>query len=130
LAESLVLLPMAALALRVAPQWTLRRVNDRLRRGHNEAPDRGRADRIAHMVAAAAQYGPYSASCLPQAVVLQILLHRAGLRGELRYGVKKLHGELQAHCWIELDGEPLIDSPLVAEQFAILEHARACPPER
>jgi hypothetical protein len=77
------------------------------------------------MVAAAAEYGPYRASCLPQALVLQWLLRRDGIRGELRYGVKKLNHAVTAHCWVELEGEPLIDSPVVHRHFAVLEPSPA-----
>ena len=126
LAGSLVLLPITALALRVLRLGTVRVVNDRPRRWRRDPPDRARADRIAHMVAAAAHHGPYRASCLPQSLVVQYLLRRDGMRGELRYGVRKTDGAVHAHCWIEIDGEPLIDSPEVHRHYAVLERSPAC----
>ena len=126
LAESLLLLPMTSLALRFLPLRVIRVVNDRPRRWRREPIDRGRAGRIAHMVAAAAQHGPYRASCLPQSLVLQFLLRRDGMRGELRYGARKIDGAVQAHCWIEINGEPLIDSPQVHRHYAVLERSPAC----
>ena len=126
LGESLLLLPIASLALRFLPLRAVRAITDRPRRWPREPIDRERADRIAHMVAAAAQYGPHHASCLPQSLVLQFLLRRDGMRGELRYGVRKIDGAVQAHCWIELNGEPLIDSPHVHRQYAVLERSPAC----
>lgn len=126
LAESLLLLPMTSLALRWLPLRIIRVVTDRPRRWRREPIDRARADRIAHMVAAAAQHGPYRASCLPQSLVLQFLLRRDGMRGELRYGVRKIDDAVQAHCWIELNGEPLIDSPQVHRHYAVLERSPSC----
>ena len=125
LAVSLVLLPATMLALRVVPVRTLRRIAERRRGPEPRLPDRARADRIAHMVAAAATYGPFPATCLPQALVLQWLLRRHGMHGELRFGATTAGGELSAHCWIELDGEPLIDSPEVQRQYAMLEPSAA-----
>jgi hypothetical protein len=121
LLESLLLLPASELALRFVPLRNLRLVNDRPRPFRREPVDRARAERIAHMVAAAAEYGPYHATCLPQSFVLQFLLRRDGMRGEMRYGVKKIDGVMAAHCWIEIDGAPLIDSPQVHRHFAVLQ---------
>ena len=127
-AQAVVLLPLTAAALRFVPLRRWRGVIDRPR-PRRRPHDKARADRIAHMVAAAAAYGPYRASCLPQSLVLQWLLRRDGMRGELRFGVRRIGGDLTAHCWIELDGEPLIDSGEVRRHFAVLYHARACPPK-
>ena len=120
LAQSLVLLPLTALALRFVAMRHLRRVIERPRRRKREA-DFARADRLAHMVAAASEYGPYRATCLPQSLVLQWLLRRDGMRGQLKYGVRKVSDEMTAHCWVEIDGRPLIDSPDVRRQFSVLE---------
>jgi hypothetical protein len=120
LAQSLVLLPVTALALRVVPLRRLRVVFDRPRSKRRDN-DVTRATRIAHMVAAAAEYGPYRATCLPQSLVLQLLLRNDGMRGELKYGVRKVDDTVAAHCWVELDGAPLIDSPDVHRRFAVLE---------
>lgn len=128
-AQALVLLPIAALALRAMPFGRLRSLLDRPML--NASTDhRARASRIAHMVAAAGAYGPYRATCVPQSVVLQWLLRREGIRGEMRYGVRKADGAVSAHCWIELDGEPLIDSPAVRDQFAVLDPPAAASPWR
>jgi hypothetical protein len=125
LGVSLLMLPATALALRVVAVRHLSSLIARPRSHRREPPDRARAERIAHMVAAAAHYGPYRASCLPQSLVLQWLLRRDGMRGELRYGVRKIDARVTAHCWVELDGEPLIDSPEVRRQFTVLEPSTA-----
>lgn len=122
-AQALLLLPVVALAVRCVPFRHLRAIVDRP--SPNLKSDRARGDRIAHMVAAAAAYGPYRAMCVPQSLVLQWLLRRHGIRGELRYGVKKVDAEINAHCWVELDGQPLIDSPDVHRHYAVLEPSSA-----
>jgi hypothetical protein len=119
LAQALFLLPATALALRVVPLRTLLAWANRA--SSAQPADKAPADRIAHMVAAAAHHGPYRASCVPQSLVLLWLLGRHDIRGELRHGVKKSNGTVAAHCWVELDGHPLIDSPQVTRAFSVLE---------
>jgi hypothetical protein len=47
--------------------------------------------------------------CLPQALVTQWLLNRAGCPATLRIGVAKGHaGQLLAHAWVEHDGKVVI----------------------
>lgn len=119
-AQSLLLLPMAAIALRVVPFGHVRRFIDRSGSA-SLVIDRSKADRIAHMVAAASVYSPYRATCLPQSLVLMLLLHRNGLAGDLQFGVATTPRTLPAHCWVEVNGEPLIDSTAVYQQFATLK---------
>lgn len=45
--------------------------------------------------------------CLPQSLALQALLRRQGLSAELRIGVRRADGKLQAHAWVEHAGSPL-----------------------
>jgi len=124
LIQSALLLPLTAAALRVVPLRHLHHVVDRPS-VHPRRTDMAWANRIAHMVAAAAAFGPYRASCLPQSLVLKFLLRRDGMRGELTYGVRRVDGHVTAHCWIELDGKPLIDSPEVRRRFAVLQPTSA-----
>ena len=68
------------------------------------------ANRIARLVAIAAYHGPYRATCLRQSLALWWLLRRRGIPAELRIGVRKDDGELQAHAWVEHDGQALNDA--------------------
>ena len=81
------------------------------------------ANRIARLVAVAAHHGPYRATCLRQSLVLWWLLSRRGIAVELRIGVRKDGGELQAHAWVEHDGHALNDA-----QNAALAYAAFAPP--
>ena len=119
LLRAAMLLPLTAVAVRVLPLPFLQRLTSPSTA--SRMSDHERADRTAHMVAAAAEYGLYRASCLPQSLVLQYFLSRAGIRSELRFGVNKSDGAVRAHCWIEVNGAPLIDSSDVHRHYAALE---------
>ena len=121
---ALLLLPVTALAVRLAG----------VRRWHSlllhltppgPPPDaRGRAFILpravatAHMVKAASRYGPYRANCLQQSLVLCCLLRRQGIPGaDLRIGMRKNRGMLEAHAWVELGGRPLNDGGDVHRRY-------------
>lgn len=59
--------------------------------------------------------------CLPQALALKWLLGRAGKTTNLQIGVSKnTSKEIEAHAWLELDGEIIIggrSSPIYYEKF-------------
>jgi hypothetical protein len=90
--------------------------HDRQPAGTDSANDR--AQRIARLVAIAAHHGLYRATCLRQSLALWWLLRRRHIPAELRIGVRKDGGELQAHAWVELAGQPVNDAPDVAERLA------------
>lgn len=85
-----------------------------------------RARQTARMVAAAARYGPYRATCLPLSLALIRLLHRQGIEADLCIGVSKAAPGFDAHAWVEHRGLPLIDNQDVHERFAAFE--KAVPP--
>jgi hypothetical protein len=117
---ALVLLPAAALRLRVfGVARDPRAAPAAPRRG--QADDTRRVHETARMVAAAAHYGLYRASCLPRSIVLQWLLERQGIESDLRIGVRKDGEQLAAHAWVEFDGVPLIDSAAVHDRFAAFD---------
>ena len=63
---------------------------------------------IARMVTATSRYIP-QATCLTQALTAQVLLGRYGHASNLRIGVARAEdGQLQAHAWVESDGQVVI----------------------
>ena len=66
------------------------------------------AEELAWAVSRVSRYVP-RATCLVQAMALELLLARAGHPAELRIGVAKEHGELVAHAWVETDGQRLLE---------------------
>jgi hypothetical protein len=65
------------------------------------------ADELAWAVSAVSPVVPH-ATCLTQALALQVLLRRHGQSGELRIGVDKQGERVRAHAWVERDGKILI----------------------
>ena len=87
------------------------------RRTHRRTSSPG-AERIAWAVRTSARAVP-GASCLTQALTAKALLSREGMPGDLRIGVAKDGGTLQAHAWVESGGRVLIgDHDL--ERFTVL----------
>lgn len=104
-------LPLIGGLLRLAGYNRLRRVMEALvpavvpRRP--TADDIRRADRLAQLVAIVGGEGPVGASCLRQALFVNMVLRRRGLTPEIRFGVRRASGEVEAHAWVELGGVEL-----------------------
>lgn len=62
---------------------------------------------ISRLELATARYLPLRTNCLEQSLVLWWLLHRRGIAAELRVGARKDSNRLEAHAWVELDGDVL-----------------------
>ena len=69
--------------------------------------DRGLAERSARSVAIAAAFFPGRAICLEQSVALYLLLRRRGVEAVLRSGAQPY--PFQAHAWVEVDGQPVLE---------------------
>ena len=66
-----------------------------------------REHELSWAITQAARFIP-GASCLTQALSLQVLLSKAGLHSRLCIGVRKESKGFEAHAWIERDGRVLI----------------------
>jgi hypothetical protein len=119
--EALGLLPLTAIGLRGlgftrfygdSNRWADAQAGKSLT--ENAIPD---AQRTARLVQLAARKGLYHASCLEQSLALLWLLRREGIAGELRIGVRKEAGQLQAHAWVECLGFPLNESADVGQRY-------------
>jgi hypothetical protein len=80
----------------------------------------GRAERYARSIETAARYHPVRARCLHRALVLHRWLRREGLPSELRIGVRKVGGALNAHAWVEVGGTAVGDHPAALAPFTPL----------
>ena len=101
---ALLLLPTVALALRLLGLRRCQGLLARLSPSRPAPPAGPRAEDGARLVSAAARYGPWRANCLQRALVLWWALRRLGRPGELRIGVRKRGGRLEAHAWVEQGG--------------------------
>jgi hypothetical protein len=72
---------------------------------------------LARLVRAAARRLHGEHSCLPQALVLWWLLRGGGFAADLRIGVRKRAGQLEAHAWVEQQGKALDDRDDVPTGF-------------
>jgi Transglutaminase-like superfamily len=78
-------------------------------------------DDLAWAVSVGARHVP-RATCLVQALALELLLVRSGRPAELRIGVAKENGGLSAHAWIETEGRRFLEDA-EPDHFAALSSA-------
>jgi hypothetical protein len=128
LAQSLVLLPLMALGLRFFgfKRWQAllsQFAADIQSVSGEQALLIRKARSITRMVGAASRHGPYRASCLPQSLTLWWLLRRQGIVSQVRIGVRKVMGELEAHAWVEFQGQVLNDGADVHQRFAVFSQS-------
>ena len=76
-----------------------------------------RARRSACWLTLASRRHIVRAHCLHRSLALHTELRRAGLPSELRIGVRKEDGVLQAHAWVELGGHIINDSAASVRAF-------------
>ena len=116
LGEALVLLPAACAGLKVGGMRRTREALSRLTRRRRSTEGLSAAS-IARLVAIAARHGPFRARCLSASLTLESLLRRYGLEGELRLGVRRHDGRIEAHAWIEHDGQALNEAHVTFRPF-------------
>jgi len=124
LLQSLVLLPMMSLRIRwlgLVRAFSHGRGAPLDARPDHDGDASARALRVARLVHAAARHGPFRLTCLPISLTLHRLLHERGIEANLRLGVRKAGGRLEAHAWIERDGEPLMEPPKIGERYAAFD---------
>ena len=125
LVRALLLLPITALSLRL---FGFQRTQAALSGADFNGATSGdnalsRVRQTARIVAAAAKYGPFRSTCLPMSLALRWLLHRQGIDADLRLGVSRVAGRIEAHAWVEYRGLPLIEDQDVHARFAAFDDA-------
>ena len=78
---------------------------------------------IARMVRAAVRSGLGRPTCLEESLALWWLLARRGIASELRVGVRKCGEKMEAHAWVECEGDALNEPDDVHENFAAFDAA-------
>lgn len=63
---------------------------------------------VARTVEAVGERAPFEATCLMEALVCKALLDERGVETDLRVGVAKVEGTLQAHAWLIHRDEVLV----------------------
>ena len=75
----------------------------------------------ARMVRAAVRHGLGHPTCLEESLVLWWLLRRQGIDSELRIGVRKSGGKVEAHAWVEREGAALNEPQALHEHYAAFD---------
>jgi hypothetical protein len=101
--EALLLIPLAAIAVRLIPASRILAWAARLPRNPKRFADPELPDQIAAAVAARAAWFNLAAPCLPTALVVQSMLRRRGVASKLCLGVRRDASELAAHAWLEIN---------------------------
>lgn len=123
LVESMALLPMTAVALRLVGfrrwQAALSRLAPRGEAGTVGCPEASiaRGKNVARIVRVASRYSLCRTNCLEQSLVLWCLLLRRGVPADLRIGVRKAGGSLEAHAWVQLGSVILNDAEDVHQHY-------------
>lgn len=63
------------------------------------------------------RHWPFPASCLERSLALQSVLRRRGYSAALKIGLSRKDGRLEAHAWLEREGEVLNDEAGVARRW-------------
>ena len=87
---------------------------------YRASPEAGQPARVARLVRAAARNGPFGRNCLVDALTLWWLLRRQGIVSDIRIGVRKDAGALDAHAWVECGGLALDEPADLPGPFAPL----------
>lgn len=117
----LLALPLIHASIGLAGYGRTRRWLDSLSHSANPRPatqaniDSARS--AARIASIAGRRGTVNATCLRQALLVYWLLRKRGLAPELKLGVRKHEGVVDAHAWVELEGQSLDPQPLVHKAF-------------
>jgi len=124
LGQAWVLFLLADLALRILPFKTLLALLQQLRKSEGPAvvgpPS---VARLVWLVDVAGRFTPVNVTCLKQALVLSWILGRRGIATTLRIGVCRQDRGIEAHAWLEREGEVILGVPEPAS-YALLSRAR------
>jgi hypothetical protein len=133
LAEALVWLAVAQVALKLVPYRTFARSLGRLQRGCPvaiNAGDQVLARRVADAVTVMSRYTPWQSRCLAQATAAQLMLRGHGVATTLYLGVDlRGAGGVAAHAWLQSGGMTLTGGDS-HERFAVMAHWGATPPDQ
>jgi hypothetical protein len=123
--QAMASLPLVRIGLKTVGYQRLRSLLAKATR--RQATPRSRQADVGNIARAAAQMVHIAArtrlgraNCLPRALTLWGLLRRKGIDSDLCIGVQKNSGTIQAHAWVEYQGQPLNEAPDVQLEFASL----------
>jgi hypothetical protein len=120
LVKSALLLGAVRLGLWLLPFQTMRRLLASRTYGTTTLPEETSVTKVTWAVTVAGRYVPV-ATCLTQALAVQVLLGQQGLAATLRIGVARGEaGQFQAHAWVEYQGRVVIGGIEAPSRFTPL----------
>jgi hypothetical protein len=129
LVSAFFLLPLINLLLGVLGYSHLHRILEKLAPLRERQPQLSitddallKAKSAARMVAIAANNGVYRATCLRKSLLVFWFLRRQGIAGMIRFGVRLVQGDLEAHAWVEWQDIVINDEADVRQRYAPLEN--------
>lgn len=127
--RAFIMLPLVALSLKFrgfeATRSTLRKRRSRDTPQTDSDSLNKRIALTSHMVNAADRHGFVHPSCLVKSLTLWWLLARQRIASELRVGVRKESGKLEAHAWVEREGVALNEPEEHHHHYAAFDAALA-----
>jgi len=105
------------LALRTLPFPRVRRFAEKVRTVHREEDAWKTIENKQATMHIARRNHLYEMGCLREALALQRTLGREGMKAELKIGVRKEGDQLEAHAWLEYEGEAIGEPGAIADQF-------------
>lgn len=128
LAQAMFAMPAIALLMRVMGYRRAKSLLHRLSAGAPQNPSASSASpevwTTAQLAAFAAKHSLGRPSCLARSLALWWMLRGRGIASEIRIGVRPAQAGktgIDAHAWVELNGQILNDSPATIAQFAVFE---------
>ena len=125
--RALMTLPVVSLSLKLRGFTKTRAALQRVLPASNSPLDsdfvRVRAALAARMVNSADRHGPVHPTCLTKSLTLWWLLARQGIASDLRIGVRREQGKLEAHAWVERDGIALNEAEEGHRHYAAFDAA-------
>ena len=116
LAESLVVMTLARVALRVLPARKILAWQTKPVRATGSEADMARhRQRVAWAVDVVAKRGPVAFVCFPRCLAVSYLLRARGVATRLHYGAAREGGQLVTHTWLESGGEVLVGGEVKAD---------------
>lgn len=124
LVSAILLLTTVRLGLLLLPFQTLRRFLTKITQTTSKLKTDQSLDKVVWAVRVASRYMP-GIKCLARALTTQVLLGRRGYQTQLRIGVAKGQGGLEAHAWVESQGRVVIGGLKDLERYTLLPDLEA-----
>ena len=88
-----------------------------------------RIEDLSWALACAARLLPGPPTCLAQSLALWAWLRRDGVESRVRIGIRRVHGQIEAHAWVEVEGHTINQPPQSNPEFSAFEDSTRHRPQ-